>query len=175
MGAYGWAKLKIGGRVSKRALREALAIHEIDLDEALEPGDYEGHGLAAYLDEDHLVVKDDQASYAQFTDLEDALVTAGIAFDRLSDPVAEFGECVSHFRPGMAASYDAASEGYEPMVSVRPRGAPAVRGWPRSAPGVAGPQSPSDPGARETGDRRRRTRQRRLSGKATSLLRSRRR
>ena len=51
MGAYGWAKLKIGGSVSKRALRKALAILEIDLDAALEPGDCEGHGLEAYLDE----------------------------------------------------------------------------------------------------------------------------
>jgi hypothetical protein len=119
MGAYGWAKLKIGGRVSKRALREALAIHDVDLDEALEPGDYSGYGLEAYLDEGHLVVEDDQASYAQFTDLEAALVAAGIAFDRLSDPVAEFGECVSHFRRGMAGSYDAPSDGHEPMVPVR--------------------------------------------------------
>lgn len=119
MGAYGWAKLKIGGEVSKRALREALAIHEIDLDEALEPGDYEGQGLQAYLDEGHLVVEHDQASYAQFTDLEAALVTAGIAFDRLSDPVAEYGECVRFFRPWMARPYDAASEGYEPVVPVQ--------------------------------------------------------
>jgi transposase len=35
---------------------------------------------------------DEQASYAQFTDLESALVTAGISFDRLSDPVAEYGQ-----------------------------------------------------------------------------------
>jgi len=117
MGAYSWAKLKIGGRVSKRALREALAIHEIDLDE-LEPGDYEGHGFEAYLDEGYVVVEHDQASYAQFTDLESALVTAGISFDRLSDPVAEYGECVRFFRPGMAGPYDAASEGYEPMLPV---------------------------------------------------------
>ncbi|MGQ0722846.1 MAG: hypothetical protein ACT4PE_14945 [Candidatus Eiseniibacteriota bacterium] len=118
MGVYGWAKLKIGGNVSKRALREALAIHEIDVDEALKSGDYEGQGLEAYLDEDHLVVEHDQASYAQFTDLEAALVTAGIAFDRLSDAVAEYGESVRFFRPGLAKPYDAASEGYEPMVPV---------------------------------------------------------
>lgn len=118
MGAYGWGKLKIGGTVSKRALREALTIEEIELDAALEPGDYHGQGLEAYLDEDYLVIEHDQASYAQFTDLETALITAGIAFDRLSDPVAEFGECVRLFRPGMATPYEAASEGYEPMVPV---------------------------------------------------------
>lgn len=135
MGAHGWAKLKIGGEVSKRALREALAIHEINLGEALEPGDYAGHGLEAYLDEGHLVVEHDQASYAQFTDLEATLVTAGIAFDRLSDPVAEFGECVRFFRPWMARPYDAASDGYEPVVpvhEVRRRlgdGLEALRAW----------------------------------------------
>lgn len=62
---------------------------------------------------------DEQASYAQFTDLESALVTAGISFDRLSDPVAKYGECVRFFRPGMTEPYDAASEGYEPMLPVR--------------------------------------------------------
>lgn len=135
MGVHGWAKLKIGGTVSKRALREALTIHEIDLEESLEPGDYDGHGLEAYLDEDHLVIEDDQASYAQFTELETVLVTAGIAFDRLSDPVAEYGECVRSFRPGMATPYDTASEGYEPMVpvhEVRRRladGLDALRAW----------------------------------------------
>lgn len=118
MGVYGWAKLEVGGRVSKRALREALAIHETDLDEALSPGDYEGHGLEAYLDEGYLIVEHDQASYAQFSDLEAALVAASIPFDRLSDPVAECGECVRFFRPEMATPYDAASEGYEPMVLV---------------------------------------------------------
>jgi hypothetical protein len=45
MRAYGRAKLKIGGTVSRRALREALQIHEIDLDEALDPGHYEEHGF----------------------------------------------------------------------------------------------------------------------------------
>lgn len=118
MGAHGWAKLRIGGTASKRALREALTIEEIELDDALEPGDYQGHGREAYLDEDHLVIEHDQASYAQFTDLEAALITAGIAFDRLSDPVAEYGECVRLFRPGMATPYDAASDGYEPVVPV---------------------------------------------------------
>src|SRR5438093_9675543 len=112
MGAYGWAKVKIGGSVSKRALRKALAILEIDLDAALEPGDCEGHGLEAYLDEGHLVVEHDQASYAQFTDLEAALVTGGISFDRLSEPVAEYGECA--------------------------RGAQPARGKPRAAPGRGG-------------------------------------
>jgi len=135
MGAYGWAKLKIGGNVSKRALRKALAIHEIDLDAALEPGDCEGHGLKAYLDEGHLVVEHDQASYAQFTDLEAALVTGGISFDRLSEPVAEYGECVRLFRTWMARPYDAASEGYEPMVPVHEvrrrlaEGLDALRAW----------------------------------------------
>ncbi len=112
-----------------------LAIHEIELDAVLEPGDYEGHGLEAYLDEGHLVVEHDQASYAQFTDLETALVTGGISFDRLSEPVAEYGECVRLFRTWMARPYDAASEGYEPMVlvhEVRRRlaeGLDALRAW----------------------------------------------
>jgi hypothetical protein len=118
MGAHGWAKLKIGGTVSKRTLRTALAIHEIDLDEALEPGNYDGQGFAVYLDEDYLVVEHDQASYAQFTDLEAALVAAGISFDRLSDPVAEYGECVRFFRTGMSTPYDATSEGFEPVVPI---------------------------------------------------------
>ena len=135
MGAYGWAKLKIGGNVSKRALRKALAIHETELHGALEPGDYEGHGLEAYLDEGHLVVEHDQASCAQFTDLETALVTSGISFDRLSEPVAEYGECVRLFRRGMARPYDAASEDYEPMVPVHEvrrrlaEGLDALRAW----------------------------------------------
>jgi hypothetical protein len=135
MGTYGWAKLKIGGRVSTQALRAALAIHDIDLDEALEPGDYEGHGLQAYLDEGHLVIEHDQASYGQFSDLEAALITAAISFDRWSDPVVEYGECVRLFRAGMASPYDAPSEGYEPMVpvhEVRQRfadGLDALRVW----------------------------------------------
>jgi hypothetical protein len=119
MGANGWAKLKIGGTVSRRPLREALRVHEIDLDEALDPGHDEEHGFEVYLGEGYLVIEDEHASYAQFTDLESALVTAGISFDRLSDPVAEYGECVRFFRPGMAEPYDAASDGYEPMLPVR--------------------------------------------------------
>src|SRR2546428_8253725 len=140
MGAYGWAKLKIGGNVSKRALRKALAILEIDLDAALEPGDCEGHGLKAYLDEGHLVVEHDQASYAQFTDLEAGLVTGGISFDRLSEPVAEYGEFVRLFRTWMARPYDAASEGYAPIAPVpevrrRLPGSPAApRPWPEGGP-----------------------------------------
>ena len=34
MGAHGWARLKIGGAVSKRALRDVLALLEIDVDAA---------------------------------------------------------------------------------------------------------------------------------------------
>jgi len=59
MGAYCWAKLKIGGPVSRRALQEALQIYEIDLDEALEPGRYEEHGFEVYLDEGYLVIEDE--------------------------------------------------------------------------------------------------------------------
>src|SRR5437867_10991957 len=92
MGAYGWAKLKIGGSVSKRALRKALAIHEIDLGAALEPGDCEGHGLKAYLDEGHLVVEHAQASYGQRTDLEAALRAGGLRWGQPSEPVADSRE-----------------------------------------------------------------------------------
>ena len=65
-----------------------------------------------------LVCDDCGAMLIELPDLESALVTAGISFDRLSDPVAEYGECVRFFRPGMAEPYDAASEGYEPMMPV---------------------------------------------------------
>lgn len=42
---------------------------------------------------------------------------AGIAFDRDSDEVAEFGECIARCRPGRLV-YEALSDAYEPLVPV---------------------------------------------------------
>jgi hypothetical protein len=136
MAERGWARLTIRGRVTRRALLRALTAGgytEIDLDGALAGRGDACEGLA--LSGDGLQITDEQAAYGVFPDLEAALVRAGIAFDRESGAVGEFGESVAQFRPGMARPYEALVDGQEPLVRVSAvraelaKGAKALRAW----------------------------------------------
>lgn len=105
MGSYGWAELSIGGKARYAALVDAFKDTQWAdrLDEALAGrGEHSEIGEGLFLSDDgYLVLASNEAYYTKFTDLEDALQLNGIAFDRQSDPVEDYGEMVAHFRPGM--------------------------------------------------------------------------
>jgi hypothetical protein len=87
MGDYSWARLEIGGPV-KQSVLEKL-IHEDDSD--LEPDEDSGF----------IEIESDEERGGTFGDVEDALVKAGIAFDRFCGRHYEWNPTCRRFRPGI--------------------------------------------------------------------------
>jgi hypothetical protein len=107
MGDRAWAKLVIGGPLSRAALAELLLTEGYNLDDAEEG--YEGHeGL--YLERcgrGHVLVLEecDQLG-AMWEGLEASLFEAGIAFDRFSNGYAgSWSDSIAAGRPGMPKVY----------------------------------------------------------------------
>jgi hypothetical protein len=87
MGERSWARLTIGGRVSRSALAGAL--------EALE-----GVRLESCLGDHHVVVEDPEASWGGFSELETWLQARGIPFDLESAACpGAWPDMLVHFRP----------------------------------------------------------------------------
>lgn len=88
MGERSWARLTIGGTVSRAALAGAL--------ERLE-----GLRLESCLGDDHVVVEDPEASWGGFSELEAWLQARGIPFDLESAACpGAWPDMLVHFRPG---------------------------------------------------------------------------
>jgi hypothetical protein len=87
MGERSWARLTIGGTVSRAALADAL--------EALE-----GLRLESCLGDNHVVVEDPEASWGGFSELEAWLQGRGIPFDLESAACpGTWPDMLVHFRP----------------------------------------------------------------------------
>jgi hypothetical protein len=88
MGERSWARLTIGGTVSRAALAGAL--------ERLE-----GLRLESCLGDDHVVVEDPEASWGGFSELEAWLQACGVPFDLESAACpGAWPDMLVHFRPG---------------------------------------------------------------------------
>jgi hypothetical protein len=88
MGERSWARLTIGGTVSRSALAGAL--------DALE-----GLRLESCLGDNHVVLEDPEASWGGFSELEAWLLARGIPFDLESGACpGEWPDMLVHFRPG---------------------------------------------------------------------------
>jgi hypothetical protein len=112
MGDRAWAKLVVGGPVSRETLAKLLLDEGYNLDDAAEG--HEGHeGL--YLERrgaGHVLVLEecDQLG-AMWEGLEAALVDAGIAFDRFSQGYAgSWSDSIAAWRPGMPTLYEAVAD-----------------------------------------------------------------
>jgi hypothetical protein len=127
MPSCAWAKLEIGGRVDRQVLIDAIIdnteLSEEDVEQALEElkagqaGDADGRVISIYVDDGHLVIEDPDAVYAQFTDLENELLTLGVPFDRTSEDVAEFDGGIAWYRPELGLIEAAHNDG-QAMVSL---------------------------------------------------------
>ncbi|MGH7338864.1 MAG: hypothetical protein ACREKH_00075 [Candidatus Rokuibacteriota bacterium] len=112
MGDRAWAKLVIGGPVSRETLAELLLDEGYDLDDAEEG--YEGReGL--YLERrggGHVLVLEDCDQLGAMREgLEAALVEAGIAFDRFSNGYAgSWSDSIAAWRPGMPQVYETVAD-----------------------------------------------------------------
>jgi hypothetical protein len=154
MASYAWAKLEIGGRVDRERLIQALLdftdLKEDEIEEALDDlkagqaGDADGMKCSVYVEDGHLVVEDPDAVYAQFTDLENELMTLKVPFDRTSEDVAEFDGGIAWYRPELGLIEAAHNDG-QAMVSldeVRAKlaeGAEVLREWLTSTYPEPGP------------------------------------
>jgi hypothetical protein len=105
MGERSWARLTIGGTVSRRALADVLAtLAGCRLDECLE--------------DDQVVVEDPEASWGGFSELEAWLETRGIPFD-LESAACPGGwpDLLVHFRPGRGRVEFPCDDGHrEPVI-----------------------------------------------------------
>jgi hypothetical protein len=105
MGERSWARLTIGGAVSRQALADALeTLAGCPLDECLE--------------DDHVVVEDPEAAWGGFSDLEAWLEARGIPFDLESAACAgAWPDMLVHFRPGRERLEFASDDSHaEPVI-----------------------------------------------------------
>lgn len=112
MGDRAWAKLVIGGPVSRDALAELLLGEGYNLDDAEEGSEgHEGLYLERRGSGHVLVLEDCDQLGAMWDGLEAALVEAGIAFDRFSQAYAgSWSDSIAAWRPGMPAVYEAVAD-----------------------------------------------------------------
>jgi hypothetical protein len=105
MGERSWARLTIGGRVSRAALAEAL--------ERLE-----GLGLEDCLEDDRVIIEDPEASWGGFSELEAWLQARGIPFDLESEACpGAWPDMLVHFRPGRGRVEFVADDSHaEPVI-----------------------------------------------------------
>jgi hypothetical protein len=136
VGERSWARLTIGGPVSRRALSDALeTLAGFQLDECLE--------------DDQVVIEDPEAAWGGFSELEAWLETRGIPFDLESAACSgAWPDMLVHVRPGKGRLEFASDDSHtEPVlrrsevaaVLRRGRSLRSVRRWlarryPRVAP-----------------------------------------
>ncbi len=105
MGERSWARLTIGGSVSRRALADALeTLAGFRLDECLE--------------DDQVVVEDPEAAWGGFSELEAWLEARGIPFDLESAGCSgAWPDMLVHVRPGRGRLEFASDDGHaEPVI-----------------------------------------------------------
>ena len=105
MGERSWARLTIGGPVSRQALAEALeTLVGFPLDECLE--------------DDQIVVEDPEAAWGGFSELEAWLEARGIPFDLESAArPGAWPDMLVHFRPGRGRLEFASDDSHgEPVI-----------------------------------------------------------
>lgn len=136
MGERSWARLTMGGRVSRAALAEAL--------ERLA-----GLRLEDCLEDEHVVVEDAEASWGGFSELEAWLQARGIPFDLESGACpGAWPDMLVHFRPARGRVEFVSDDSHaEPMIPrsalraalTRCRTLKGVRAWlARTYPEVPG-------------------------------------
>ena len=106
MGERSWARLTIGGAVSRPALTEALeTLAGCRLDECLE--------------DERVVVEDPEAAWGGFSELEAWLQACGIPFDLESGACpGGWPDLLVHFRPGRGRVEFACDDAHsEPVIS----------------------------------------------------------
>jgi hypothetical protein len=105
MGERSWARLTIGGPVSRRALADAL--------ETLV-----GYQLDECLEDDQVVVEDPEAAWGGFSELEAWLEARGIPFDLESAACpGVWPDMLVHFRPGRRRLEFASDDSHgEPVI-----------------------------------------------------------
>jgi hypothetical protein len=115
VGERSWARLTIGGAVSRRALSEALeTLAGCPLDECLE--------------DDQVVVEDPEAAWGGFSELEAWLETRGIPFDLESAACSgAWPDMVVSFRPGQGRLEFASDDSHAEPVIRRSEVAAALR------------------------------------------------
>jgi hypothetical protein len=115
VGERSWARLTIGGPVSRRALWEALeTLAGCRLDECLE--------------DDQVVVEDPEAAWGGFSELEAWLEARGIPFDLESAACpGAWPDMLVHVRPGRGRLEFASDDGHGEPVIPRSEVAAALR------------------------------------------------
>ncbi len=93
MSEYIWAKIEIGGAISRPVLVNLVEKF------AVAPPFSEGGGAASPGASTYLVLEDDQASDGMFAELETYLTEQAVPFDRASDGGYEHGPELRKFRP----------------------------------------------------------------------------
>lgn len=129
MGEYFPAVIRIGGPMDWEQFRTAIESMNITVAKNPDavPDEHEGdiwtdnilYSSAAKGGGRHFIFADSQASYGQFTDLEDFLQDEGISFDRHSDAHYEYDGEIRYWRPGMVtADSIPATQGGDALIRV---------------------------------------------------------
>lgn len=147
MGDRAWAKLVIGGPVSRETLAELVRNEGYDLDEAEESDDgHEGLYLERRGGGHVLVLKHGDQLGAMWGGFEAALVEAGIAFDRLSNGYAgSWSDSIAAWRPGMPEVYEAVADANQQRTptAASARSGRRSRGPRRSTTSASGSPAPT--------------------------------
>jgi len=95
MSEYVWAKIEIGGTISRAVLTNLVDKFGVA------PPAPEGAGAATSGATPYLVCEDDEAPSGMFNGLENYLVKQAVPFDRASDSGYEHSPELRHFRPAV--------------------------------------------------------------------------
>ena len=101
MSDYMWARIKIGGKISRPVLTHLVefGVPELSPEEAASPGAVP-----------HLEMEDDEARWGMFEELEAYLTEQAIPFDRVSDGRYEHSPELRRFRPHISAERGGVSQ-----------------------------------------------------------------
>jgi len=95
MGEYYWGRVEIGGDLRRQDLPRFCR----------ELGATDEHDLPRFTEDGHIVLEDCDASYGQFTEVEDTCRELGLPYIRQSDGKYEFSPEIVFWQPGMQGAY----------------------------------------------------------------------